>query len=151
VIRAAQKNEINITPFVDVMLVLLIVFMVAAPLSTTNLNLTIPPPGPAAPSIEPVFVSLQKDGGIFVGTQRLGEQRGGWSSLRALLGATSGGDFSRPIFVRADQAVGYGEVVRLIDELRASGYRKVSLINEDVTGSQFERTLRKMVAPKTSS
>jgi len=134
VIRAAQKNEINITPFVDVMLVLLIVFMVAAPLSTTNLNLTIPPPGPAAPSIEPVFVSLQKDGGIFVGTQRLGEQRGGWSSLRALLGATSGGDFSRPIFVRADQAVGYGEVVRLIDELRASGYRKVSLINEDVTG-----------------
>ena len=131
--RAQQKNEVNITPFVDVMLVLLIVFMVAAPLSTTHLNLNIPPPGTvrAVEPIAPVFVSLQKDGSLHVGSERLGEAAGDWRSLAALLREKAGGNFGAPVFVRADRDVGYGEVVRLIDEIRAAGYAKVSIVTEN--------------------
>ena len=128
----AQKSEINITPFVDVMLVLLIVFMVAAPLATTHLDLTIPPPGETrAPLVAPVFVSLQKNGTLHVGSARLGESLGDWRSLQALLRAKAAGDFGTPVFVRADRDVGYGEVMRLIDALRADGYAHVSIVTED--------------------
>ncbi|MBI1212281.1 MAG: hypothetical protein GC190_12515 [Alphaproteobacteria bacterium] len=129
--RVAQRSEINVTPFVDVMLVLLIIFMVAAPLAVTNIPLIMPPPGQATPQVMPVFVSLQKDGSIHVGTQRLGEAQGDWRSLLALLREKSGGNLGAPVFVRADRDVNYGDVVRLFDELRGAGYRNVSVVTED--------------------
>ncbi len=132
--RAAdvQKSEINITPFVDVMLVLLIVFMVTAPLATTHLDLTIPPPGDSrAPPVAPVFVSLQKNGTLHVGSARLGESSGDWRSLPALLRAKAAGKFAMPVFVRADRDVAYGDVMRLIDELRVAGYSHVSIVTEN--------------------
>jgi biopolymer transport protein ExbD len=130
--RAAPKSEVNITPFVDVMLVLLIIFMVAAPLATTSIKATMPPPSPpVAQQISPVFVSLQKDGTIHVGSQSHGERAGDWRSLAALLREMSGGNFGAQVFVRADREVSYGDFVRLFDEVRAAGYAKVSVMTED--------------------
>jgi biopolymer transport protein ExbD len=114
------------------MLVLLIIFMVAAPLATTSIKATMPPPSPPlAEQISPVFVSLQRDGTIHVGSQSLGERAGDWRSLAALLREMSGGNFGAQVFVRADREVSYGDFVRLFDEVRAAGYAKVSVMTED--------------------
>jgi biopolymer transport protein ExbD len=130
--RAAPKSEVNITPFVDVMLVLLIIFMVAAPLATTSIKATMPPPGPpVVQQISPVFVSLQKNGTIHVGSHSLGERAGDWRSLASLLREMSGGNSDAQVFVRADRDVSYGDFVRLFDEVRAAGYAKVSVMTED--------------------
>src|SRR5690349_5005229 len=100
-VRSAERSEINVTPFVDVMLVLLIIFMVAAPLATTNINLTMPPPGPPhAQPIAPVFVSLHVGGIIHVGTEQRGESAGNWQTLAALLREKSAGNLGTQVFVR---------------------------------------------------
>src|SRR5690349_5763170 len=133
--RATAKSEINVTPFVDVMLVLLIIFMVAAPLATTSLNLTMPPPAPPlAQQITPVFVSLHANGVIHVGTEQGGESTGGWPTLAALLREKSAGNFGTPVFVRADRDVSYGDFMRLVDDVRTAGYTKVSVVTEDPNG-----------------
>jgi biopolymer transport protein ExbD len=131
--RGHRANaEVNVTPFVDVMLVLLIVFMVAAPLATVAvpINLSMPD-GPAAKG-EPVFVSLQDNGTIFVGTQSSGEARATWATLAAALRQKSAGDPTRQIMVRADQKVAYADVLRLMDELHRAGYKNKTLVTEDV-------------------
>ena len=133
--RAVAKSEINVTPFVDVMLVLLIIFMVAAPLAVTHINITTPPPGPVeASKILPVFVSLQKDGTLHVGSEQLGESAGAWPSLTALLREKSRGNLGAPVFVRADRDVSYGDFMRLVDEVRGAGYKNVSVVTEDPAG-----------------
>ena len=123
--------EVNVTPFIDVMLVLLIVFMLAAPLATTAvpLNLSVPN-GP--PNTEPVFVSLHDNGTIFVGTPAAGESPATWATLSATLRNKSGGNADRQILVRADQKVKYAAVLRLMDELQHAGYRNKTLVTEDV-------------------
>jgi biopolymer transport protein ExbD len=135
--RFGDNAEINVTPFVDVMLVLLIIFMVAAPLATVNIKLDLPPPNaePQVVQVEPIFVSLQDTDDIFIGTQSGGEEKtryGDWPSFRALLGTKTDHDYKRKIFVRADQKVTYEKVVRMMDEIQDSGYHELSLVAEDV-------------------
>ncbi len=89
--------EVNVTPFVDVMLVLLIVFMVAAPLATVAVPINLSMPEGPAVSLEPVFVSLQDDGTIFVGTKSSGETRVNWATLGAALHQKSEGDPARQL------------------------------------------------------
>ena len=134
--RASERSEINVTPFVDVMLVLLIIFMVAAPLATTSLNVTMPPPGapPVVQTIPPVFVSLHANGMIHVGSEQLGESSGSWATLMAMLREKSRGNFAAPVFVRADRDVNYGAFMRLVDDVRAAGYKNVSVVTEDPDG-----------------
>ena len=132
--RFGDNAEINVTPFVDVMLVLLIIFMVAAPLATVNIKLDLPPPSADQPPlpVEPVFVSLQDTGQIFIGTTSTGEVEVTWATFRKVLGDKTGGDYKRKIFVRADQKTKYADVMKMMDEIQDSGYHELALVAEDV-------------------
>ena len=125
--RLAHNGDINVTPFVDVMLVLLIIFMVALPAATVSLKLDLPPAHASAIPVEPTYVSLQRDGSLF-----LGDQPTSLATLSHDLAAKLGGaDPARQqIYVRADRAVRYGAFVEVVDRLQADGYRKVGLISE---------------------
>ena len=126
--RIAHNGEINVTPFVDVMVVLLIIFMVAMPLATTDLNLDLRRAKATAAPDEPTYVSLQPDGLLF-----LGEKPTSLATLGADLNAKLGkGATQQEIYVRADRGVRYGAFVAVVDQLRADGFRKVGLVNEEL-------------------
>ncbi|MFA5901483.1 MAG: TonB system transport protein ExbD [Hyphomicrobium sp.] len=122
----AETHEINVTPFIDVMLVLLIIFMVVAPLSTVDVPVELPvsaaKPAPAKPD-KPLFVTLKADLSLAVGNDMVL-----WNGLGTALDAQTGSDRNKRLFLRADKAVPYGELMRLMDALRAAGYLKVALV-----------------------
>jgi biopolymer transport protein ExbD len=128
--RFNDNSEINVTPFVDVMLVLLIIFMVSAPLATISIPMDLPPPSDQSEPdpIEPVFVSLQDTGVINVGTQSTGEVQADWSNLSDAISQKTGGDKERKIFIRADQKVIYADVMRLMDAIDKDGYKNKALV-----------------------
>lgn len=129
----AGLHDINVTPFIDVMLVLLIVFMVAAPLATVNVPLDLPVSSArAAPDASPpVTISLQADLSVHLGEAAVTRE-----SLPRRLNALVGKDRDRRIFLRADSAVPYGELMRLMDDLRTAGYRRLALVTLDGGGSR---------------
>ena len=118
-------HEINVTPFIDVMLVLLIVFMVAAPLSTVDVNVDLPAStaNPAPRPDKPLFLTLKPDL-----TLALGEAPIARGNLASALDGETQGDKEQRIFVRADRAVPYGEVMELMNLLRGAGYLKIGLV-----------------------
>jgi biopolymer transport protein ExbD len=126
--RLVQNSDINVTPFVDVMMVLLIVFMVALPVATTSLKLDLPPASKGV-ATEPIYVSLQRGGALFIG-----DRPTTLASLPADLARTIGG--SKPtaarVYVRADRGVRYGDFMRVVSCLHAGGYHAVGLVNEEV-------------------
>lgn len=126
-----DNAEINVVPFVDVMLVLLIIFMVAAPLATVNLQVDLPPANDTPPPqiVEPIFVSLQKTGQIFLGENETSMER-----LAADVYAKTKGDYETRIMVRADRDVVYGNVMRVMNIIQDGGFNKVALIAEEVVG-----------------
>ena len=121
----AEVSEINVTPFIDVMLVLLIVFMVAAPLSTVDVPINLPgsTSTPAERPDEPLWLSLGLDRVLSLGNEAV---PGG--SLQAALDAQTGGNRETTIFFRADKDLPYGETMEILDELRKAGYLKVALV-----------------------
>jgi biopolymer transport protein TolR len=134
--RYAPMAEINVTPFVDVMLVLLIIFMVAAPLLTAGVPLDLPQAkGKQLDSKqEPIVVSVTKSGEVFLGQEdktavRLDELT---PKLRLMAQSRSGDE--EPIFVRGDKSVEYGYVARVMARIREAGFRKISLVTEVVEG-----------------
>ena len=121
----AEAHEINVTPFIDVMLVLLIIFMVAAPLSTVDLPIDLPSSTATAQKKpdKPTYVSIKPDLAVAIGetpVKRVDLVR----SLDAL--ADVGKDSF--IFLRADRAVPYGELMDVLEILRAGGYAKIKLV-----------------------
>jgi biopolymer transport protein ExbD len=130
--RYRANSDINVTPFVDVMLVLLIIFMIVAPLATTAVLVDTPPPGPEAltPS-RPIFVSLSESGEIYVAREGVGEKLCVRSKIVTCIGALTKGNVSERINVRADPGVRYGEVVLLMDAIKGGGYEKLALITEE--------------------
>ena len=124
--------EINVTPFVDIMLVLLIIFMVAAPLATVSVEVKLPravaPPQQNPP--KPVFISIQNDGDVFIGDGRTSVEGLG-DDLRRLI-RTRNPEEER-IFIRADQTTRYGNFMQVMNALQEDGYYKVGLLNEDTS------------------
>ncbi|MBK0012244.1 TonB system transport protein ExbD [Stenotrophomonas sp. S41] len=120
-----EAHEINVTPFIDVMLVLLIIFMVAAPLATVSVPVQLPASSAQATPSEqaPVYVTVQADLSL-----RVGEQPVARDGLGAALQAATQGDAEQRIYLRADQRVAYGELMATLDALRAAGYLKVALV-----------------------
>ena len=116
-------HEINVVPFIDVILVLLIIFMVAAPLSTVDVNVDLPSStaNPAPRPDKPLFLTLAPDL-----TLALGESPVARGNLASALDAETQGDKEQRVFVRADRAVPYGEVMELMNLLRGAGYLKVA-------------------------
>ncbi len=132
--RGGRKHrpmaEINMTPFIDVMLVLLIIFMVAAPLIATGVPLDLPQTKAAPLNIDkqPLTVSIEKDGKIsLMGTSITAEE------LVPKLQAVAKAGAEERIYVRADKAIAYGRVAELMGLITAAGYRKVALVNEPET------------------
>lgn len=122
--------DINVTPFVDVMLVLLIVFMVTAPLLTAGVSVDLP--DSEAPAIKeeddtPVEISITKDGVVYLGETEVKEER-----LVMLLTSMTNRDLERRIFIRGDQSLSYGKVMGLIGAINKAGFKKVALISESV-------------------
>jgi biopolymer transport protein ExbD len=119
-----ETHEINVTPFIDVILVLLIIFMVAAPLSTVDVNVDLPASTaqPASRPDKPLFVTVKSDLSL-----ALGEAAVSRDSLAGALAATQA-DKEQRIFVPADRNVAYGEIMELMNLLRAGGYLKLGLV-----------------------
>ncbi len=120
-----EIHEINVTPFIDVILVLLIIFMVAAPLSTVDVNVDLPAStaNPALRPGKPLFLTVKPDLTLALGDSPI--ERG---NLAGALDAGTQGDKEQRIFVRAGRAVPYGEVMEVMNLLRGAGYLKIGLV-----------------------
>ncbi len=120
--------EINVTPFVDVMLVLLIVFMVAAPLLTAGVPVDLPNSEARPISDEdnrPIEVSVTKEGLIYIGETEVKK-----GTLINLLKGMTKTSVDRRIYVRGDRSIPYGEIMKVIGSINAAGFNKVALISE---------------------
>ena len=120
-------SEINVTPLVDVMLVLLIIFMVSAPLLTSGVDVELPKTeaGAMEDQNEPLTVSIRADGSLFIQ-----EDATPFSSLAPRLRAMAGDDAKRPIYVRADGRASYAIVAQVMAALSTSGFTTINLITD---------------------
>jgi biopolymer transport protein ExbD len=121
----AELHEINVTPFIDVMLVLLIIFMVAAPLSTVDVAVDLPvsTAQPQPRPEKPLFLTIKADQSLALGNDPVPA-----GQLASALDAATAADRDKRIFLRADKSVSYGELTRVMNLLRAAGYLKVALV-----------------------
>ena len=123
-----EAHEINVTPFIDVMLVLLIIFMVAAPLATVDIGVDLPASTvePQPRPDKPVFVTLKPDLTLAIGDDIVARD-----ALTGALDTATRGEKNERIFLRADKAVSYGELMNVMNLLREAGYLKIALVGLD--------------------
>ncbi|MBE1236515.1 biopolymer transporter ExbD [Phaeovibrio sulfidiphilus] len=123
---AGELSEINVVPFIDVMLVLLIIFMVAAPLATVDIKVDLPQVNPvAAPPRDtpPLTLSIRADGALF-----LQEEPVTLETLGAALETASGGDREERLFIHADQDLPYGQLMGVVERVRGAGFLRVAFV-----------------------
>jgi biopolymer transport protein ExbD len=126
-----QNADINVTPFVDVLLVLLIIFMLAIPLATVSIKLDLPPPDPNAPPPKgpPVFVNVQPYGKIFIGSEEVTLANLDSELSKAL-------DITNPseahVAIKADRNVRYSEFMTVLNTLQYGGFMKIGLVTENL-------------------
>jgi biopolymer transport protein ExbD len=126
-----EMSEINVTPFIDVVLVLLIIFMVAAPLSTVDVPVELPVSN-AQPQTRPdktVFLTIKPDLTLSIGNADVARER-----LQAALDAETAGNRDQRIFLRADGVVAYRDLTTVMNQLRNAGYLKIALVGLEDTG-----------------
>jgi biopolymer transport protein ExbD len=128
--QVEQNSEINVTPFVDIMLVLLIIFMVAAPLAAPSVEVKLPravaPLAPNPPT--PIYISITSDGQSYLGDGIVELDQIG-SELTAQIGRRNPAD--ERIFIRADKATRYGDFMQVMNSLQDNGFYSVALVGED--------------------
>ena len=122
---AVENHEINVTPFIDVMLVLLIIFMIAAPLSTVDLPIDLPTSTatPQKKPDKPTYVSIKPDLAVAIGETMVKRV-----DLIRSLDSMPDASKEKAIFLRADRAVPYGDMMDVLELLRAGGYTKLKLV-----------------------
>lgn len=120
-----ENHEINVTPFIDVMLVLLIIFMIAAPLSTVDVAVDLPvsTAKPQPRPDKPIYLTIKSDLTLALGNDAIGRD-----GVASALDAATETDRQRRVFLRADKTVPYGELMEVMNLLRAAGYLKVALV-----------------------
>lgn len=127
-----SRPNIDLVPFAGALLALLVVFMIAAPLTRVATPVDMSAGHHSIEPQNPVFVSLQADGTIFVGTTSSAEVKVTWQTLVDAVRRASGGDAKRQVYVRADQDVRYADVMRLMDTIREGGFSNSTIVSEDV-------------------
>jgi biopolymer transport protein TolR len=125
--RRGAINEINMTPFIDVMLVLLIIFMVAAPLMTAGVPLDLPQTRatPLNVDAKPITLSIRQSGQVFLGEAEVRDDE-----IGARLTASAGQGFEERVFVRGDKRVDYGRVAQVMSIVTGAGFKRVALVTE---------------------
>jgi len=128
-----EMHDINVTPFIDVMLVLLIIFMVAAPLATVDVKVNLPASSsqPQPRPEKPVYLSVKADKTMFIGNDEVTKE----SMINTLMAATEGKK-DTTIFFRADKSVDYETMMNVMDTLHQAGYLKIGLVGQEVTAAK---------------
>ena len=126
-----ESHEINVTPFIDVMLVLLIIFMVAAPLATVDIKVDLPASSaePQPRPDKPVYLTVKEDKNLYIGDQQVTKDQ-----LGQVLDQQTNGKKDTTIFFRADKGVDYADLMEAMNSLRAAGYLKVGLVGLEAVG-----------------
>lgn len=121
----ATRAEINVTPLVDVMLVLLVVFMITAPLLAAGIPVKLPKSGSLTPENPrgPIIVTIARDGASFLGAEQLAPR-----DLAVRVREQQGDQSDRPVYVRGDREVAYGRMVEVMAQLNAAGVSRISLV-----------------------
>jgi biopolymer transport protein ExbD len=130
-----QNSDINVTPFVDIMLVLLIIFMVSAPLATVSIKLDLPPATPptnAEKQKEPTYISIQESGSIFIADKQTTIETLANDVCAAVGNPTGQGCNQERVFIRAQPEVKYNQFMEVMNDLQKNGFFKVGLLNEDI-------------------
>jgi biopolymer transport protein ExbD len=129
----SEQHEINVTPFIDVMLVLLIIFMVAAPLSTVDVAVDLPvsTAKPQKRPDKPIYLTVKADLSLALGNDRIAA-----GQLADALDRAAEGNRQQRVFLRADKTVPYGELMRVMNLLRRAGYLKVALVGLETVGTE---------------
>jgi biopolymer transport protein ExbD len=124
-----EVHGINVTPFIDVMLVLLIIFMVAAPLATVDIAVDLPSSNaePQQKPDKPIYLTVKPDLTLAIGDSPVARDH-----LTSALDSATGGNKDDRIFLRADRSVPYGDVMAVMNELRAARYLKVALVGLEI-------------------
>ena len=128
-----ETHEINVTPFIDVILVLLIIFMIAAPLATVDVSVDLPASNAETQKRpdKPLFVTVKADLSLAVGDDAVPRE-----ALGAALDRASGGDKGQRVYLRADRSVAYGDLMQAMNALRDAGYLKLALVGLDSGGAR---------------
>ncbi len=125
-----EMHEINVTPFIDVMLVLLIIFMIAAPLATVDIAVNLPAANaePQPRPDRPIFLTVKPDLSLTLDEAQISRDQ-----LSAALESATDGDHDKRIFLRADKSVAYGDLMDVMNLLRGAGFLKVALVGLEQT------------------